>query len=189
LAKAYSLTNEPRLNENRESLTKKLHATDGSKTMAKQIRGCGLAKKRAGYDFQAVFLSTPHERIAAIKQGVPAVHLNVLAECMSTSKEFLVNMLGLPRTTLNRKIGEQQPLSLAESERVLGLASLIGQAQNMVLESGNTTDFDAAQWLSGWLVSPLPALGNTKPAAYMDTVEGQKLMSHILAVAQSGAYA
>lgn len=153
------------------------------------MRGCKLAKKREMYDFRAVYLFTPHERIAAIKQGVPAVHLNVLAECMNTPKEFLINMLGLSRTTVNRKIAEKQPLPLPESERVLGLESLIGQAQNMVMESGDTADFDAAIWISGWLASPLPALGNRKPATYMDTVEGQKLMSHLLALAQSGAYA
>lgn len=108
---------------------------------------------------------------------------------MNTSKEFLVNMLALPRTTVNRKIREQQLLSPAASERVLGLDSLIGQVENMVMESGDTIDFDAAQWLSHWLASPLPALGNTKPAAYMDTVEGQKLVCRLLALAQSGAYA
>jgi len=176
------------MNENKDALPRKVPTT-GAKARAKQMRGGDLAKKRAGYDFQAVFLSAPHERIAAIKRGVPAGHLHVLVQCMNTSKEFLVTMLGLPRATLNRKIREQRLLSPVESERVLGLDALIGQAENMAMESGSSTDFDAAQWLAGWLASPLPALGNSKPAGYMDTVEGQKLVCHLLALAQSGAYA
>jgi putative toxin-antitoxin system antitoxin component (TIGR02293 family) len=178
------------MNQNKESLARTVPAAARSTSTVDKVEGrCGLAKKREVHDFRAIFLSTPHERVAAIKQGVPAVHLDILAECMNTSKEFLINMLGLRRTRVNRKIAEKQSLPPPESERVLGLESLIGQAQNMVMESGNAIDFDAAIWISGWLASPLPALGNRKPAAYMDTVEGQKLVCHLLALAQSGAYA
>lgn len=59
----------------------------------------------------------------------------------------------------------------------------------MVRESGNADQFDAAKWVSNWLTAPLPALGGQTPASYMDTFEGQKLVSNLLAQAQSGAYA
>lgn len=139
--------------------------------------------------FEQVFLSPPHERIEVIKRGVPAQHVNVLAERMDTSKDSLIDTLRLSRATVNRKARANKPLSQDESERVLGVEYLIGQVENMVSESGNPEGFDAAKWVSNWLESPLPALGGKKPASYMDTIEGQKLVSNLLATAQSGAYA
>ena len=139
--------------------------------------------------FEQVFLMAPHERIAAIKHGVPAAQLGLLAERMQLPKESLISILGLSRATVNRKARDLKPLSQDESERVLGVAYLIGQVENMVAESGAPQGFDAAAWVAAWLHAPLPALGNKLPAGYMDTVEGQKLVSGMLAMAQSGAYA
>jgi hypothetical protein len=54
---------------------------------------------------------------------------------------------------------------------------------------GTAEGFDASRWVGEWLERPLPALGGAKPAEYMDTMEGQELISRLLAQAQSGAYA
>lgn len=140
-------------------------------------------------DFDAVFLAHPLERIEVIKHGVPAGHVDVLAERMDIAKDKLFDTLRLSRATVNRKVRDNQPLSQDESERVLGIESLIGQVEIMVKESGNPEGFDAAKWVSNWLHAPLPALRGETPASYMDTVEGQKLISNLLATAQSGAYA
>jgi uncharacterized protein (DUF2384 family) len=59
----------------------------------------------------------------------------------------------------------------------------------MMAESGDGSRFDAHKWIGDWLESPLPALGGLKPADYMDTMEGQEMVSTLLAQAQSGAYA
>ncbi len=80
-------------------------------------------------------------------------------------------------------------LSKDESERVLGVAALIGRVQAMVEESGNPTGFDAAHWVADWLAKPLPALAGATPASYMGTFEGQRLVAELLAMSQSGAYA
>jgi len=143
----------------------------------------------ASTEFEQVFLAPPHERIDAIRRGVPAAQLSLLAERMQVAKESLIAILRLSRATVNRKARDMQALSQDESERVLGLECLIGQVENMVRESGASQGFDAAVWVSNWLHAPLPALGNKPPAAFMDTVEGQKLVSGILAMGQSGAYA
>ena len=58
-----------------------------------------------------------------------------------------------------------------------------------VEESGDPTDFDAPAWTATWLDRPLPALGGRKPADFMDTAEGQQLVSNLIARMQSGAYA
>lgn len=136
----------------------------------------------------AVYEMPPQARIDLIKQGVPAKHLSQLAADMDISKDALIDTLRISRATVNRKARDNKPLSQDESERVLGVDFLIGQVENMVRESGDPAGFDAARWVSNWLNSPLPALGGRHPASYMDTVEGQKMVSDLLATAQSGAY-
>jgi putative toxin-antitoxin system antitoxin component (TIGR02293 family) len=145
--------------------------------------GIGIA-----FRFTTIFLAQPQERILAIKQGVPASHVGALAARMAIPKEQLIDTLRLSRATVDRKARSEEPLSQDESERVLGIEYLIGQVENMVIESGNPEGFDAAKWISGWLNSPLPALNNQTPASYMDTIEGQKMVSNLLATVQSGAY-
>lgn len=168
-------------------------APSGRFMPAKTDAATRQASQRTAYvqpfRFEQVFLSPPSERINTIKRGVPAEHVNMLAERMDIAKETLIDTLGLARATVNRKARANMPLSQDESERVLGIEYLIGQVENMIKESGDPEGFDAAKWVSNWLNSPLPALGGQTPASYMDTVEGQKLVSNLLATAQSGAYA
>jgi putative toxin-antitoxin system antitoxin component (TIGR02293 family) len=129
------------------------------------------------------------DRIAVIRHGIPAVSISSLALRMGISKESLLNSLGLSRATISRKEKDAAVLSKDESERVLGVESLIGMVQAMVEESGEPTNFNAARWVADWLTKPLPALGGETPASYMDTFEGQKLVAEILSYSQSGAYA
>lgn len=75
------------------------------------------------------------------------------------------------------------------ADRVLGVEALIGMVQTMVDQSGDPTGFDAARWVSEWIIAPLPALAGETPASYMDTFEGQKLVAELLSMSQSGAYA
>jgi uncharacterized protein (DUF2384 family) len=49
--------------------------------------------------------------------------------------------------------------------------------------------FDAARWLTHWMEEPIPALGGASPSEYMDTIEGQEMISRLLATMQTGAYA
>src|SRR5262249_36733937 len=110
------------------------------------------------------------------------------ASQMDVPKEWLILNLHISRATLNRKEREAKSLSLEESERVLGMTTLIGQVEAMVAESGNPQGFEAAKWLSQWINTPIPALGGDRPVEYLDTIEGQKLIANLLATAQSGAY-
>jgi uncharacterized protein (DUF2384 family) len=84
---------------------------------------------------------------------------------------------------------EESMVAPEQGERVAALAKMIGQVQTMVAESGNPEGFDAAQWLASWLERSVPALGGRCPGEYMDTAEGRELLSQLLAMSQSGAYA
>ncbi len=136
----------------------------------------------------ALFRATPLERIDLVRRGVPARFVPTLSAAMSQSKERIYAASGLPRATIDRKIRASQRLNPDESERIIGLARLIGQAHQMVAESGDLAGFDAARWVGEWLSARVAALGGRTPGEFLDTAEGRELVSHFLARQQTGAY-
>jgi putative toxin-antitoxin system antitoxin component (TIGR02293 family) len=150
-----------------------------------------MKSNRAAQHLQLVelFRADPMDRVTLVKAGVPAADFVVLASNMNMAKERLASTLGLARATVDRKIRDNKMLSPDESSRVLGMASLVGQVQSLVAESGQPQDFDAGAWVSNWLEQPVPALGGRRPAELMDTPEGQGIVSRLVAQMQSGAYA
>ena len=151
--------------------------------------GLGSAKSPRPTDFAGVYSLGPAERIALVKRGIPAGDVFKIAKTIGRPKERLMKVLGLPRATVDRKARAHQPLSIEHGERLIGFSKLVGQVQVMVEQSGDPTGFDAAKWLGEWFERPLPALGGKCPAEYMDTSEGQQLVSSLIAKIQSGAYA
>jgi putative toxin-antitoxin system antitoxin component (TIGR02293 family) len=135
------------------------------------------------YPFDAI------ERVEMVKEGVPARLLVLISEDMAIPKDKLCMTIGVARATVNRKVREQRMLSQDDSERVLGIARLVGQVSTMVKESGRPEGFDPAKWVATWLDRPQPALGGKRPAELMDTADGRGIISDLIARMQSGAYA
>lgn len=129
------------------------------------------------------------DRIGMVKTGLPARMLATLADDMHVPRERLYGWLGIARTTANRKVKAGEVLSQDDSERVLGIASLVGQVQKIVAESGTPDGFDAARWTADWLAEPNTALGGRPPGEFMDTADGRALVSALVAQMQTGAYA
>jgi len=126
--------------------------------------------------------------ITLIRKGVPAAAIAVLADRMGLTKETLMRTLQLPRATVDRKAKADENLSSEQSERVIGMAKLVGQVQALVERSGDPAGFNAAQWVAHWLGQPAPALGGQRPADLMDTVAGQQVVAELVARMESGAY-
>lgn len=154
----------------------------GRKSPRRQPAGAVTGYARA-------YLAAPLDRVAVIRKGLPAAVLVETSKAMQISGEQIYRLLHLPRATMARKIAENGVLSPEVSERVLGLRRLIGQVEVMVRDSGEPAGFNAATWVARWLNAPSPALGDQKPGDFLDTVEGQALVSNLLARLQSGAYA
>lgn len=148
-----------------------------------------ISRSPSPTNFSRVYHLAPAERIALVKQGIPAGDVVKIAKSIGRPKERLMKVLGLPRATVDRKARAKQRLSVEHGERLLGFSKLLGQVQVMVEQSGNPTGFEPAKWVADWLDEPLPALGGRCPAEYLDTNEGQQLVSSLLAKMQSGAYA
>ncbi|MCL2137060.1 MAG: MbcA/ParS/Xre antitoxin family protein [Coriobacteriia bacterium] len=152
-----------------------------------QAQASGVFNKTS--DYAKKYRSSPMERIEMIRAGVHPDDLQRTYSDMGVSKEKICSLLSFSRSTVNRRIKSQKALPAEYSERVIGLQKLIGQVEVMVAESGDPAGFNASQWVAGWLEQPVAALGNAKPADFMDTVEGIELVSALLAMMQSGAYA
>ena len=171
------------------SLTVK-RSTHGVKRSAKAVvRAKTTGRVLNITNYAGIYRAGPADRITIIKGGVPAQALVQIAKAMGTPKERLFQTLGLSRATVDRKARAKQALSVDEGQRVVGMAKLLGQVQTMVEQSGEPSGFDAAKWVAQWLDEPSPALGGKRPAEYMDTADGQELVSGLLAKMQSGAYA
>lgn len=136
-----------------------------------------------------LYRAAPLERVAQIRHGIPAAAVKQLLSEVPMGQGAGLAALNLPVATINKKVKQHAALSPDETERVLGLARLLGQVQAMVAESGDPAGFDAGAWLARWLSEPLPALGGTRPADLLDTMEGQGLVASALAQLNSGAYA
>lgn len=130
----------------------------------------------------------PLERIAIIRRGVPATYVTTLVRSLEIPKDRLCRTLGLSRSTVDRKARQRGRLSQSDSERVLAIARLIGQADRMVQTSGDPSGFEAAKWLGAWLYAPHPVLGCRAPSEFMDTAGGCTYVSNLLAQQESGAY-
>jgi putative toxin-antitoxin system antitoxin component (TIGR02293 family) len=155
------------------------------------VRRAGVKAKRAqhGLFYIEIYRSSPQARITMIRNGVKAGDAKQMISDLHFDQQTLLGALNLKTATVNRKAARDEALSIEESERVLGIASLVGQLQAIVEESGDPEGFDATLWLSQWLREPLSALGGEKPLSLLDTMEGQALVASMLAKVQSGAFA
>ncbi len=125
-------------------------------------------------------------RLLTLQRGVQVSFLDEVAHEMGVRVSVLTRALGLSPQTLAHKRSTQAPLSASETERVLGLARLIGQVEVMVQQSGDPAGFRAAHWMKDWLDQQVAALGGRRPKELLDTVAGQSMLSETLAGLQSG---
>ena len=129
------------------------------------------------------------ERAGLVKAGAPSSLVIVISKEMDMSKDRFVQIVGLSRATVARKIANKADLSVDESERLVGLAKLIGQVETIVKQSGNPVGFKPARWFSEWIEQPAAALGGRKPEELLDTSDGREAVAKLLAQMQSSAYA
>ena len=155
----------------------------------KQTRKRTPAKGRQVSVYAEIYLAAPFKRVEIIKKGISVFVLHQTIKEMGLTNEQTFQMLNFPRSTVGRKMAAKKTLTTEQSERFIGLQRLIGQVELMVQQSGTAVGFDAAKWAAHWLKQPSAALGGKQPADFMDTVQGQAIVSDLLAQMQSGAYA
>lgn len=137
----------------------------------------------------ALYRANPIARIEMARERLPALYLRVVAGILHASQDWLNRRLNIPRSAMARRGRDDKLLSQTQSERLIGLMMLIGQVETIMKDAGdNSVELDAGKWLSDWMEEPLPALGNRTAGEFMDTAEGQQLVSRMLAQSVAGAY-
>jgi uncharacterized protein (DUF2384 family) len=104
-----------------------------------------------------------------IKHGIRAAEAKRIIAELAIGQAAALKALSLSPATVNKKAKQNQPLSPSESERVIGLARLVGQMEAAIQESGDPEGFDAAAWMSNWLNEPVPALGGARGPSITST--------------------
>jgi putative toxin-antitoxin system antitoxin component (TIGR02293 family) len=165
----------------------------GAMSGAKSSRRASLPRttkrKPTRSSYLGFFRASPFERIDMIKRGMRAAEAKRIFADLAIGQSAAFKALKLSPATVNKKAKLHQTLSPADTERVIGIAKLVGQLEAIIEESGDPEGFDTTAWMSRWLKEPLPAIGGRRPVDFMDTMEGQALVSRELAQIQTGAYA
>jgi hypothetical protein len=65
---------------------------------------------------------------------------------------------------------------------------LIQQVELLLRESGSSEPFEAAAWVDCWLQRPNHALGGAAPELYLNTPEGEAVLSSLIGAMAAGSY-
>lgn len=129
------------------------------------------------------------QRVQLLKAGLSALDATTILAGLDIPEVRAFQAVNVSRAGMRRKLRRSERLAVPEAERVLGVAKLVGQVQQMVKEAGNPEGFSASAWFSSWLAEPLPALGGSRPIELLDTMEGQGLVASLLMQMRIGVYA
>lgn len=149
--------------------------------MNKKRTGAHVAEPAAIYectDRSARQPLAPSETIAKVRQGLPMVEFECLAELLGLGAEVLGAHLSISRSTLmrRRKAGH---LDMLESDRLLRFARLYGRASEVL------GDGEAART---WLREPARALGFVTPLTFAETETGAREVENLLGRIEDGVF-
>lgn len=139
--------------------------------------------------YTLIALQTLHDDAVLVTHGMKPWVIKRVASDLNIEISRFVDSLKISRSTYHRKIKNASSLNVYESERVLGVAKLVGQVKAMLADNEAAEGFDAAAWVGNWLEEPLPALGNRKPIEWMESSSGREFVLQLLVQAQTGSYA
>src|ERR671914_742985 len=103
------------------------HRTKKSGVYVLTLQGRKKGVFRKAQTFARIFESPSLEKIDVIKAGVAPDVVEDLADAMGAPQEAVIRNLGIVKSTWSRKRQQKVPLEKDESERLMGLAALIGQ--------------------------------------------------------------
>ncbi len=148
------------------------------------------ADVREGVTLLQLFtVMAPLQRIATVRDGLPAATVDILAEMLHLSKRQLTAGLGLPLATVNRQIRTGARLNSSASEAVLQIAEIFYRVQRSLSGSdAEAQGFQVGPWLGTWLTTPNAALGEIQPLSLLDTVDGRMLVGDLLGSMEAGTY-
>lgn len=134
--------------------------------------------------------ATPLQIVETERRGVAGPFIKDLAKRLNIPAVQMFRILGLPKATAEKKAAAGEAVSGRAGQAAIGLAKLLGIAQDIVANSTakEAKGFDAGHWLGLWLERPQPSLGGRRPAELIDTPTGVDVVTKLLGSLESGAY-
>jgi putative toxin-antitoxin system antitoxin component (TIGR02293 family) len=121
----------------------------------------------------------PDQAIASIRLGLQANAIDEAVDYLAVPRKDLLAALRIPASTFHRRVAANEPLSPAESEKVLRLGELLRHAE---------ATFGAASAARDWLTTSNLALGDT-PLSLVDTEAGAAQVRRVLSTLDYGGVA
>ena len=115
---------------------------------------------------------TKLERIALIRKGLPYSSIEVISKNTGLPVKTLLNLLGVPQTTYNKRKREKHLLDGRNSEIILVLAELISYGKQVF--NGEVEKFHR------WLKKPNRSLDGSKPNSFFDSLTGIQIVKNTL---------
>lgn len=108
--------------------------------------------------------SSKAERVALIRKGLPYESIEVIGQKANLPVKQILQYIGLPQTTYNKKRREKNLLSGRDSEVVLVLSE--------VLDFGLEVFNNETDKFQRWLKKPNLSLGSVAPESLFDSITG-----------------
>lgn len=108
--------------------------------------------------------STPMDRVNLIRQGLPYESIEVLCHRVDSPIKDILQLLGIPQTTYNKKKKDKDLLTGRDSEVVLVITEL--------LDFGLEVFNQEKEKFQRWLKKPNLSLGGVTPESLFDSLTG-----------------
>jgi putative toxin-antitoxin system antitoxin component (TIGR02293 family) len=129
------------------------------------------AKMRANFESRVITAdgktyvwTNTMERVQIIRQGLPYSAIEIISHSLNRSIKSILDIVGMPQTTYNKKKNEHSLLDSRNSELIVLITELIDYGKEVF----NNEDEKFLRWLKKTNIS----LGGNTPESLLDTVTG-----------------
>lgn len=121
------------------------------------------------------------ERVQVIRKGIPYDSIGSISKKINSPVKTVLNIVGVPQTTYNKKKGNHSLLDSRDSELILRISEVIDYG----IDTFNNED----EKFQRWLHKPNLSLGGSPPIKFFDTISGINEVKFCLSRIEYGNFA
>ena len=121
------------------------------------------------------------ERLHLVREGIPYQSIEVISQRLNRPVKSVLNWVGIPQTTYNKKKGERSLLDSRDSELILLISELI----DFGIEVFNNENDKFERWMK----KPNLSLEGNSPESLLDTITGISEVKNCLNKLEFGNFA
>lgn len=147
-----------------EKISQKTKPFDTKRSIQNADKASGSKKSIIHFGGKEYQWSTGMEKVETIRAGIPYGSIEEISKRLNNPIKSVLQILGIPQTTYNKKKSEHLLLESRESELIMLIQELI----DFGMEVFNNED----EKFQRWLKKPNISLGGNPPESMLDTVTG-----------------